>query len=47
MSKGREIADYLGDILNAIVEVEEFTRGMSYDAFISGQANNKCRDQES
>ena len=34
MSKGREIADYLGDILSAIVEVEEFTRGMSYDAFI-------------
>ncbi len=34
MSKGREIADYLGDILNAIVEVEEFTRGMSYDTFI-------------
>jgi uncharacterized protein with HEPN domain len=34
MSKGREIADYLEDILNAIVEVEEFTRGMSFDAFI-------------
>ena len=34
MSKGREIVDYLGDILGAIVEVEEFTRSMSYDDFI-------------
>lgn len=33
MSKGREIADYLADIMNAIQEVEEFTAGMSYDAF--------------
>lgn len=34
MSKGREIADYLGDILNAIIEVEEFISGMSYDVFV-------------
>lgn len=33
MSKGPEIADYLDDIANAIDEVEEFTRGMSYEAF--------------
>jgi uncharacterized protein with HEPN domain len=35
MSKGRETADYLDDIRCAIAEVEEFTRGMSYDAFIT------------
>ena len=33
MSKGREIADYIDDIRNAIVEVEEFTRGMNYEDF--------------
>jgi len=35
MSKGRETVDYLDDIRGAIAEVEEFTRGMSYDAFIT------------
>ena len=33
MFKGREIADYLVDILTAIVEVEDFTRGMEYEEF--------------
>ena len=33
MSKGREIADYLNDIRNAIAEVEEFTLGMDYESF--------------
>lgn len=33
MSKGREIADYLADIVNAIAEVEEFTQGMTFDDF--------------
>ncbi|MBI1920186.1 MAG: DUF86 domain-containing protein [Geobacter sp.] len=33
MYKGREIADYLDDIRNAIAEVEEFTRGMTFEAF--------------
>ncbi len=33
MSKGREIADYLDDILTALSEVEEFTRGMDYETF--------------
>ncbi len=33
MSKGREITDHLNDILTAIAEVEDFTRGMSYDKF--------------
>lgn len=33
MSKGLEIADYLNDIANAIDEVEEFTKAMSYEAF--------------
>ena len=33
MFKGREIADYLSDILTAIAEVDDFTRGMSYEEF--------------
>jgi uncharacterized protein with HEPN domain len=33
MYKGREIADYLDDIRNAIAEVEEFTCGMTFEAF--------------
>ncbi len=37
MSKGREIVDYLADIITAIDEVEEFTHGMDYDDF----ANDK------
>lgn len=33
MSKGREMADYLDDILTAIADAEEFTRGMHYETF--------------
>ena len=33
MSKGRIIDDYLGDILNAVLEIEEFIRGMAYEEF--------------
>lgn len=33
MYKGRIIEDYLADILNAVEEAEEFTRGMSYEVF--------------
>lgn len=33
MSKGREMADYLDDIRNAIIEVNEFTSGMNYEDF--------------
>jgi uncharacterized protein with HEPN domain len=33
MSKGREISDYLDDILTAIIDVEEFTRGMYFETF--------------
>ena len=33
MFKGRDAADYLDDILTAIAEVGEFTRGMSYETF--------------
>jgi uncharacterized protein with HEPN domain len=31
--KGREIADYLEDILGSISEVEEFVGGMTYETF--------------
>jgi len=31
MSKGREISDYLDDIITAIADAEEFTHGMSYE----------------
>ena len=31
--KGREIDDYLADILSSINEVEEFLQGMNYDNF--------------
>jgi uncharacterized protein with HEPN domain len=33
MSKARELTDYLNDIITAIADVEEFTRGMSYEMF--------------
>jgi uncharacterized protein with HEPN domain len=33
MSKGREISDYLDDILTAITDTAEFTKGMSYEMF--------------
>jgi uncharacterized protein with HEPN domain len=33
MSEGREISDYLDDIVTAIADVEEFTNGMSYEKF--------------
>ncbi|MDP2992862.1 MAG: hypothetical protein Q8N82_05810 [Deltaproteobacteria bacterium] len=31
MSKGREISDYLDDLVTAIADAEEFTHGMSYE----------------
>jgi len=31
--KGREIDDYLADILESISEVEEFLHGLTYDSF--------------
>jgi len=33
MYKARELVDYLDDVLTAIKDVEEFTRGMNYDTF--------------
>lgn len=33
MSKGRELADYLADILAAIIEVDQFIAGMTFDQF--------------
>jgi uncharacterized protein with HEPN domain len=31
--KGQEVVDYLEDILNAIIEVDDFLQGMSYEDF--------------
>jgi len=33
MSKGRDISDYIDDIVTAISDAEEFIRGMSYEMF--------------
>ncbi len=33
MPKVQEVADYLNDIMTAIADIEEFTRGMSYEVF--------------
>ncbi len=33
MSKEREVADYIDDIIVAMTDIEEFTHGMSYDLF--------------
>jgi uncharacterized protein with HEPN domain len=33
MFKDRELLDYINDIHNSIVEVEQFTFGMTYEAF--------------
>jgi uncharacterized protein with HEPN domain len=33
MSKGRELSDYLDDIITAIADTAEFTQGMSYEMF--------------
>ena len=40
MSKGREISDYLDDIVIAIADVEEFTDGMSYEMFADKKTVN-------
>lgn len=33
MSKGRELADYLADILTAIIDVEQFIASMTFEGF--------------
>jgi len=35
MSKGREITDYIEDIITAIADVADFTHGMSFEMFAS------------
>jgi len=35
MSKSREISDYIEDIISAVFDVEDFTRDMSYEMFVS------------
>lgn len=34
MSKGRELADYLADILAALTEVDQFIAGMTFEEFV-------------
>jgi uncharacterized protein with HEPN domain len=49
MSKqGREITDYLADILGSINEVDEFVAGMLYEAFAADKktVNAVIRSQE-
>ena len=48
MSKGRELADYFDDILTAIADIAEFTRGMSYETFVADKktANAVIRSLE-
>ena len=35
MSKGRELSDYIDDIINAIADVTDFAHGMSYEMFVA------------
>ena len=35
MFKGREISDYIDDIINAIADVADFTQGMSSEMFVA------------
>ncbi len=37
MSKGRQIVDYLADILTAIVEVDDFIHGNSRDSLLNSK----------
>ncbi len=46
MYKGREIADYLDDVRNAITDVEEFTRGMDFERFAADKKDRERSDQE-
>jgi uncharacterized protein with HEPN domain len=40
MKPGREYVDYLKDILDAIEKTEQFTEGMDYNRFSSGNKTN-------
>ena len=47
MSKGREIADYLDDILTALSDLEDFTRGMYFETFSEDKKTiNKAESHE-
>jgi len=35
MSRGRELSDYIDDIITAITDVADFTHGLSYQMFAS------------
>lgn len=45
MSKGREISDYLDDIVTSIADVEEFTNGMSYEMFAADKKTVNDKEQ--
>ena len=40
MTPTRTYADYLGDILDAVDKVEQFTRGMDFEQFVSDARTN-------
>lgn len=42
MSKGRQILDYLNDILDSIVDIKEFVMEMSYESFIEDKKTIKA-----
>jgi uncharacterized protein with HEPN domain len=48
MFKDRDISDYIEDILNAIAEVSEFTKGMTFESFLTDKktANAVIRSLE-
>lgn len=48
MFKDRDISDYIEDILNAIAEVGEFTKGMTFESFLTDKktANAVIRSLE-
>lgn len=48
MSEGRDVTDYIDDILTAIGDIAEFTAGMSFEAFAADKktANAVIRSLE-
>ena len=42
MSKGRELSDYLNDIMTAIADTAEFIQGMSYETFTADKKTSNA-----